>query len=92
MLLEKLRAKGADAAYADPHVPVFPKLREHHFDLSSVTLSPSTVSQYDCVVVATGHDLFDWELIRENAQLIVDTRGVYQNESDVVYLGQASWL
>jgi UDP-N-acetyl-D-glucosamine dehydrogenase len=54
VLLEKLRAKGADVAYADPHVPVFPKLREHHFDLSSVTLSPSTVRQYDCVVVATG--------------------------------------
>lgn len=87
VLLEKLRAKGVDVAYADPHVPVFPKLREHHFDLSSVTLNPSTVHQHDCVVVATAHDRFDSELIRELAQLIVDTRGVYQTESDVVYRG-----
>lgn len=68
-------------------MPVFPKLREHHFDLSSVPLNPSTVCQYECIVVATGHDLFDWELIREHAQLIVDTRGVYQTEGDIVYQG-----
>jgi len=27
--------------------------------------------------VATDHDKFDWEMIRDNAQLIVDTRGKY---------------
>jgi UDP-N-acetyl-D-glucosamine dehydrogenase len=87
VLMEKLRAKGAGVAYSDPHVPVFPTLREHQFDLSSVPLSPTNVSGFDCIVVATGHDLFDWAMIRENAQLIVDTRGVYQTNGDVVCRG-----
>ena len=26
--------------YTDPHVPVFPKMREHNFDLKSVELTP----------------------------------------------------
>src|SRR5690606_22425382 len=35
-LMELLRAKGAEVAYSDPHVPVFPKMRAHQFDLKSV--------------------------------------------------------
>src|SRR5690606_37137038 len=29
VLMEKLTALGARVAYSDPHVPVFPKLRDH---------------------------------------------------------------
>ena len=76
-LMELLQAKGADIAYSDPHVPVFPKMREHHFDLKSVPLTAAALAGFDCVVVATNHDAFDYELIKRNAKLIVDTRGVY---------------
>jgi UDP-N-acetyl-D-glucosamine dehydrogenase len=84
-LMELLQAKGADVAYADPHVPVFPKMREHHFDLHSIALAPETIAGFDCVVVATNHDAFDYDLIRKHGRLIVDTRGVYlQPASNVV--------
>jgi UDP-N-acetyl-D-glucosamine dehydrogenase len=76
-LMEILRSRGAEIAYCDPHVPVFPKMREHRFDLRSVALDAGTVGRYDCVVLATNHDAFDYPLIRRHAQLIVDTRGVY---------------
>lgn len=76
-LMEMLRAKGAEIAYADPHVPVFPKMREHRFDLKSVALTPQTLAAHDCVVLATNHDAFDYAMIRQHARLIVDTRGVY---------------
>lgn len=76
-LMEMLRAKGAEIAYADPHVPVFPKMREHRFDLRSVVLTPQTLASHDCVVLATNHDAFDYPMIRQHARLIVDTRGVY---------------
>ena len=76
-LMEILRAKGARIAYADPHVPVFPKMREHQFDLKSVTLTPQTLASYDCIVLATNHDSFDYSLIKQHARLIIDTRGVY---------------
>jgi len=77
MLMEILRAKGADVAYSDHHVSVFPKMREHRFDLKSLTLTSETLSSFDCVIVATNHDAFDYDLVKAHARLIVDTRGVY---------------
>jgi UDP-N-acetyl-D-glucosamine dehydrogenase len=76
-LMELLRAKGAHLAYSDPHVPVFPKLREHHFELASTPVTAESLAGFDCVVVTTNHDVFDYDLVKRHAQLIVDTRGVY---------------
>jgi len=76
-LMEILRGKGAAISYSDPHVPVFPKMREHQFDLSSVALTPETLAAADCVLLATDHKKFDYDMIRRHAALIVDTRGVY---------------
>jgi len=84
-LMEKLRDLGADISYSDPHVPVFPKMREHHFELSSVPLSAETLAAYDCILLATDHDRFDYELISKHSDLIVDSRGKYlQAASNVV--------
>ncbi len=85
MLMELLRERGALVSYSDPHVPVFPKMREHTFDLKSEPLTPATVSSYDLVLIATDHAKFDYSMILENASLIVDTRGVYlQSAPNVV--------
>lgn len=79
-LMEKLRAEGAHIDYTDPHVPVFPKMREHKFDLSSVELTAAALKTYDCVVLTTDHDKFDYDLIIKNANLVVDTRGKYRDQ------------
>jgi UDP-N-acetyl-D-glucosamine dehydrogenase len=76
-LMELLVKRGAQVEYSDPHVPVFPKMREHAFDLRSVPLTPETVASYDVILIATDHDAFDYALLRAHARLIVDTRGVY---------------
>jgi UDP-N-acetyl-D-glucosamine dehydrogenase len=76
-LMEILRAKGAIVSYSDPHVPLFPPMREHDFDLDSVTLTPKSLAAVDVVLLATSHSAFDYALIQEHAPLIVDTRGVY---------------
>lgn len=74
-ILDLLQAKGAEVAYSDPHVPVFPRKRHYHFDLQSVPLNAETLASYDCAVLATDHDRFDYELLQRHARLIVDTRG-----------------
>ncbi len=76
-LMEKLRDLGAIVEYSDPHIAKFPKMREHHFDLSSVSISKESLSQYDCVLLATDHDKFDYNLIKNNSKLIVDSRGKF---------------
>jgi UDP-N-acetyl-D-glucosamine dehydrogenase len=75
--MELLRARGALLSYSDPHVPTFPRMREHRFDLSSVNLTPEILASQDCVVLVTDHDRFDFDTIAAHACLIVDTRGRY---------------
>ena len=75
-LMELLRARGAHVEYSDPHVPAFPRMRKHHFDLRRVPLSAESIVGYDLVLLATNHDAFDYDFVRKHAGLIVDTRGV----------------
>lgn len=77
-IMELIEAKGGIVAYSDPHVPVFPKMREHHFELSSESLTADTIASFDAVVLATDHDKFDYDLIKQYAKLIVDSRGKYR--------------
>jgi len=83
-IMEKLRDLGAEISYSDPHVPVFPPMREHHFELSSVEISPRSLGQYDCVLLATDHAKFDYEMIAVHAPLIVDARGRFDVTLDKV--------
>jgi UDP-N-acetyl-D-glucosamine dehydrogenase len=83
-VMELLRDLGADVAYSDPNVPVFPKMRAHTFDLSSVALSPEVLQGYDAVILLTDHSEFDYEMIKENSTILVDTRGKFRGKKDVV--------
>lgn len=84
-LMELLQNKGAIISYSDPYIPVFPKMREYHFNLKSVEINKETLSQYDCVVIASDHDDFDYNFIQQNAKLVIDTRGRYRNTAENVY-------
>ncbi|UNK78557.1 nucleotide sugar dehydrogenase [Sphingopyxis granuli] len=83
-IMEKLRDLGAEISYSDPHIPVFPPMREHHFDLSSVEVMPEALRQYDCVLLATDHAKFDYDMIAEHAPLIVDARGRFDRALDKI--------
>lgn len=78
IMMEKLRDLGAEISYSDPHVPIFPKMRQHKFDLTSVNLNQNELQKFDLVILATNHDAFDYKLIKNESKLIVDTRGVFQ--------------
>ncbi len=83
-VMELLREWGAEISYSDPNVLVFPKMREHKFDLSSVELSPKTIAEYDAVILLTDHSDFDYDMIYESANILVDTRGKYRDSDSVV--------
>jgi UDP-N-acetyl-D-glucosamine dehydrogenase len=76
-IMELLRGRGALLSYSDPHVPEFPPMREHDFDLKSVALDAHALAAADCVLLVTDHDAFDYETIARHAKLLVDTRGRY---------------
>lgn len=74
-IMHQLTQLGADVAYCDPLVPVFPQMRRYRYDLRSRPFDRNTIRACDCVVLVTDHDVFDYELIRDNARLVVDARG-----------------
>ena len=84
VIMEKLQKLGARIAYHDPLVPVFPPMRKHRFDLSSIDLTPESLRTFDAVVLATDHDAFDYDMIRQNAALIIDTRGRFPADAENV--------
>jgi UDP-N-acetyl-D-glucosamine dehydrogenase len=74
-ILHQLVRKGAIVSYNDPHIPRLPAMRRFpDFDLSSQSLSQEYLRAQDCVVIVTDHSAYDWNLIAENASLVVDTR------------------
>ena len=76
VLTELLESEGAHVAYHDPFVPVIPHTREHDelAGRESVDLKPETVSDFDVVLISTNHDDLDYQLLADEAKIIVDTR------------------
>jgi UDP-N-acetyl-D-glucosamine dehydrogenase len=74
-LMELLLARGAIISYNDPHIPVLPSMR--HYDvprLASEDLTAEYLASQDCVLIATDHSTYDWDLITKHARIVVDTR------------------
>ena len=63
--MKLLKQKGAEVYYSHPFFKKFPKLRNTNFELESVKLSVSSLAGFDLVILATDHDLFDYELIKQ---------------------------
>jgi len=83
-VMQILRDWGADVAYSDPNVPVFPHMRDHDFTLSSVDLTPESLADFDAVLLLTDHSAFDYDIIRNHSKILVDTRGKFRNQPDIV--------
>jgi UDP-N-acetyl-D-glucosamine dehydrogenase len=79
-IMSMLKDLGADVDYSDPYIENFPPMRRYHFEQSSIDITPEALAGYDCVLIATDHDNFDYELIRRHTKLVVDSRGVYRSD------------
>ncbi|MBT3275403.1 MAG: nucleotide sugar dehydrogenase [Spirochaetales bacterium] len=77
-IIELLMELGADVCYSDPHIEKIPTMRHHSISLDSVVLDEPLLRSLDCVVIATDHDVFDYDLIGRCAPLVIDTRGRYR--------------
>jgi UDP-N-acetyl-D-glucosamine dehydrogenase len=78
-LIEQLEKLGAEVDYHDPQVPRTHKMRHHDLHMSSIELTPGALKGYDCVLIATHHSVYDWQMIADNAQLIIDTRNALRD-------------
>jgi len=73
-LIEQLEELGAAVSYNDPHVPQTHRMRKYDLQMTSVELTAESLKKYDCVLIATHHSAYDWQMIADHSTLIVDTR------------------
>ena len=73
-LILKLEELGAEVDYNDPHVPATHRMRRYDLKMRSVPLTAESLGGYDCVLVATHHSAYDWQMVADHARLIVDAR------------------
>ena len=76
-LIELLQEKGAEVLYNDPYIPTIPPVRKYSFSMDSTELTPKTLTDIDCVLLATDHSAYDYQFILDHADLIVDTRNAF---------------
>ena len=70
-VLDRLRERGAELAYADPYVP---SIVVGGNTLKAVEPSDEEIGAADCVLILTDHSEFDYRRVVEVARLVVDTR------------------
>ncbi len=81
-IIEMLLNREVRVDYSDPYVPKIPKLRRYDLDMDSVPLNEDTLKGYDCALIVTDHSDFDYRLIYDNSNLIVDTRNAMAEIGD----------
>jgi UDP-N-acetyl-D-glucosamine dehydrogenase len=76
VLMNLLKARGAEVAYHDPYVPVIKPTREHpHFaGMKSVAWDRATIAGFDAVLIATNHASVNYQELASWAPCLVDTR------------------
>jgi UDP-N-acetyl-D-glucosamine dehydrogenase len=73
-IADRLVDRGADVAYVDPHVDN--AVTDRGRIVKRLVMKPSDISDADLILVVTDHRDIDWQVIANNASLILDTRGV----------------
>ena len=80
----KLIKLGAQVKYSDPYVDSIPHMRKYNFSLSSSVINKKNLNDTDLLLLATDHDDFDYDLIKKESKLIVDTRGRFKKSEKVI--------
>ncbi len=76
-IIHLLMDKGAVVEWSDPLVEQF-YLNSGEIT-KGVEMTPEWLQSLDCVVIVTNHDAFDWQMVGQHSQLIVDTRNALVN-------------
>lgn len=78
-IIHLLQEKGAHVSYHDPFVPDF---FHEGLEMTGVVDLDAALASADCVVIATDHAGYDWDNIRDQARLLVDTRRAVRPQTE----------
>jgi UDP-N-acetyl-D-glucosamine dehydrogenase len=79
MLYEELSTLAANVSIQDNHVEVI-KINDRVVEVENVNYEK--IKEGDLVIILTDHDDVDYERVEKNAQIIFDTKNVYQSKKN----------
>jgi len=83
-LIKLLKKRKAQIDYHDPYIPRLGKIENYNFNMSSIAFKGDKLSKYDIVILITDHDSFDYDLIKKNSNVIIDTRGRFELSNNII--------
>ncbi len=82
-IINLLRREGVTIYYNDPYLS-----EETHEELSKIDIQKVQINndleKYDCVILITDHDSYDYNFIKEKSRLIIDTRGKFSETESII--------
>jgi len=83
-IIDVVVKKGGIVSYNDPHISHI--ITHDGHSLNSVELSAETIKNADVVVITTKHSVYNFEMIRKYACLIVDLQNAYKGGDNIYKL------
>jgi UDP-N-acetyl-D-glucosamine dehydrogenase len=83
-IAKRLLSLGARLAYHDPYITEIPETRSWpgRPEIGFVSLTADELRRFDAVVIVTDHSAVDYGLVKQHANLIIDSRAVYRERAD----------
>ena len=83
-IIQLLLNSNALVKYSDPYFKKMPNLRKYKFNIESIEITSQNLKKFDCVILTTDHDDFDYKMIEENSNFLIDTRGKYKLSNKII--------
>ena len=72
-----LKKKNIYFDFVDPYFSKIRKGRKISIEKKSIKLNTRNSKNYDCAIIVTDHDKFNYNFIKKNFRYVFDTRGVF---------------
>ena len=80
-IIENLENRKIKCDYYDPYIKEIRNLRKFNKVKKSIRLTPVSIKKYDAIVLATDHDIIDYDSLKKNSSIIFDCRGRYSKNN-----------
>lgn len=81
-IAQLLQQRGAIVSYSDPYVPA---IAHGHFQMEAVPVETAFAQGFECAVITTNHQAFDYDALVRRAPLVVDTRNAVRTRAPHVF-------
>ena len=73
-----------NVSYNDPFFERLDYSEKYNFNLKRVDINIKNIKNFDCVILITDHDVYNYDFIKDNSKMIIDTRGKFDNNEKII--------